>query len=66
MDLKQAGFKVEKLCCESIFSESQVVSNSWLGRVDHLLSHILPPQLGYGILAIAKPDIVSQWGKYEV
>lgn len=54
-ELAQAGFRVERLRAESIFPESWLGRSAVLAYVDHVLCRWLPADLGYGILAVARP-----------
>lgn len=55
IELEQAGFEIEQLRAESFFPESWLGHSALLARLDHGLCRWLPANLGYGILAIARP-----------
>ena len=54
-ELEQAGFEIEQLRAESFFPESWLARSMLLARLDHGLCRWLPADLGYGILAVARP-----------
>lgn len=53
-ELATSGFIIQSLVSESILPEFWVTHSKGLALSDRVLSTILPAQLGYGILAIAK------------
>ncbi|NLC35430.1 MAG: class I SAM-dependent methyltransferase [Alcaligenaceae bacterium] len=55
-ELAQAGFSVERLRAESVFPESWLARSAWLARIDHWFCRWLPADLGYGVLAVARPE----------
>lgn len=52
-DLEHVGLVVRTLRCECVFPESWVTRNSLVRTVDGWLRRIVPPIIGYGILAKA-------------
>ncbi|MFN2359477.1 MAG: class I SAM-dependent methyltransferase [Marinobacter sp.] len=59
-ELELAGFVVESIVPESLLPESAISRFPWLGRVDRLLSRLVPARFGYGLLAIARPERQSE------
>lgn len=55
-ELESAGFVVDCVLPESLLPESAISRFPWLGRIDRLLSRLVPARFGYGLLAIARPD----------
>ena len=56
-ELNQAGFNVEQVRAESIFPEAWLGRSILLAHVDHWLCRWLTADLGYGILAVARPQL---------
>ena len=53
-ELGAAGFEIERLTSESIFPEYAVTHHRWLGVIDDALASLVPADLGYGYLVVAK------------
>lgn len=54
-DLEEAGFTVEKIMAESLLPESWITNNRLLGKIDGMLSNLIPACFGYGLLTVAVP-----------
>lgn len=53
-ELYEAGFSVEAIAPESFFPETWVSHSVGLSGCDRALCSMLPPQCGYGIIAVAR------------
>lgn len=54
-ELQDAGFNIDYMQAESLWPESVISNSRLMGRIDHALSRWLPTDLGYGLLAVARP-----------
>ncbi|MDD9993757.1 MAG: class I SAM-dependent methyltransferase [Rhodospirillales bacterium] len=54
-DLSEAGFRVASVGAESLLSERKVVGSWPLGWLDALACRFAPTELGYDLLAVARP-----------
>jgi len=54
-DLSEAGFQVASVGAESLLSERRVVSSRPIGWLDALACRLAPTELGYDLLAVARP-----------
>ena len=54
-DLSEAGFRVASVGAESLLSERKVVSSRPIGWLDALACRVAPTELGYDLLAVARP-----------
>ena len=54
-DLSETGFRVASVVAESLLSERQVVSSRPIGWLDALACRFAPTELGYDLLAVARP-----------
>ena len=54
-DLSETGFRVASVGAESLLSERKVVSSWPIGWLDALACRFAPTELGYDLLAVARP-----------
>ncbi len=54
-DLSETGFRVASVEAESLLSERKVVSSRPIGWLDALACRFAPTELGYDLLAVARP-----------
>ena len=54
-DLSETGFRVASVGAESLLSERNVVSSRPIGWLDALACRLAPTELGYDLLAVARP-----------
>ena len=54
-DLSETGFRVASVGAESLLSERKVVSSRPIGWLDALACRFAPTELGYDLLAVARP-----------
>ena len=58
-DLSEAGFQVASVGAESLLSERKVVSSRPVGWLDALACRLAPTELGYDLLAVARPKTAA-------
>jgi SAM-dependent methyltransferase len=54
-ELREAGFAIERIVAESLFAETGVTRSPVLRTLERVAAPLLPPSLGYGLLAVARP-----------
>jgi tRNA (uracil-5-)-methyltransferase TRM9 len=55
-ELRAAGFEAATIAAESLVPESLLANSPLLRSIDRLATRVLPAELGYGLLAVARPE----------